>query len=204
MLHVAVALLLASDPPAVTELKAKSLRLIGRFSGAHACPTEPRVALTNAHVVDLQPFDAEVPTFGYAWSDGNGGYGFVSPIRGRLEAMRDLAAVEPYADGDTFRGGTFVIAPVAPKVGDRVYLLGYDWRKPKTTMSDDVIEAKVTNVVAAHVLFFPSGKPGSSGSCIVNEAGQVVAINEGSYEADSKENVGIGVGVWGSLKEPPQ
>jgi S1-C subfamily serine protease len=53
-------------------------------------------------------------------------------------------------------------------------------------------------------MFYPSGKPGSSGSCIVNDAGEVVAINEGGYETDDKDEVGLGVGVWGGLHKTPE
>ena len=69
---------------------------------------------------------------------------------------------------------------------------------------EDVIEAKVVRIVALHVLFVPSGQPGSSGSCVVNEAGEVVAINEGGYTADDGGDAGLAVGVWGNLWRMPE
>lgn len=53
------------------------LRLIGRFSTAHACPYgDGRYALTAAHVIDPRPFDLSVPAFAVRWSDGNGHSGW--------------------------------------------------------------------------------------------------------------------------------
>lgn len=187
-----------------------SLRLIGRFSSAHACPVEPRVALTNGHVIDPRPFDLTVPLVPYAWSDGTGASGFLAPLRdatghvleSAIERGRDLARVEPLFPGDVFPN-PLPLAQAPPMAGDRLWLLGYSWENRKRAMADDVIEARVTRVVALHVIFTPSGQPGSSGSCLVNDAGEVVAINEGGYETDAKEEAGLAVGVWGSLSRMP-
>lgn len=204
-----LALLLAAQPPAADALVKSSLRLLGRWSGAHACVVGPRLALTNGHVIDLRPYDNDIPPFPYAYSDGAGNAGFVVPTtdkEGRvtgLERARDLATVEPLRADDVF-ANPLRVAREAPKVGDRVFLLGYSWKDKKSLLGDDVISAKVTRVVALHVAFYPSGQPGSSGSCLVNEAGEVVAINEGSYPTDDKDEVGISVGVWGDLARMPQ
>lgn len=209
MLSLALVLFIAAPSPAVDALTKGSLRLLGRFSGAHACPTEPRIALTNGHVIDLRPFDADVPAFPYAYSDGAGNSGFLVPTTDKdgrttgLERGRDLATVEPLREGDVF-ANPLRVASNPPQTGDRVFLLGFSWKNKKSLLDDDVIEAKVTRVVALHVAFYPSGQPGSSGSCIVNEAGEVVAINEGAYSTDDGDEVGLGVGVWGNLSRLPQ
>jgi trypsin-like peptidase len=178
-----------------------TLRLIGRFSSAHACPIEPRVALTNGHVIDMRPFDRDVAPFPYAWSDGTGASGFLVPLE--LERGRDLARVQPLREGEVFPH-PLRVAQLAPEAGDRVWLLGYSWANRKRAMEDDVIEARVMRVVALHLIFVPSGRPGSSGSCLVNDAGEVVAINEGGYETDAKDEAGLAVGVWGVLARMPE
>lgn len=221
----------AAPPPAVQKLTEGSLRLVGRFGAGHACPIEPRVALTNGHMVDPRPFDVSVALVPLAWSDGTGASGFLAPLRGpegrvlegAVERARDLARVEPLAAGDVFPH-PLRLAQLAPVAGDRVWLLGFDWGSSKSAMADDVIEARVTRVVALHVMFRPAGKPGSSGSCVVNEAGEVVAINEGGFEtgaamplamllrlyagvarpATSDDVAGLAVGVWGSLSAMPK
>lgn len=208
MIALALTLML-SPPPAVDALVKSSLRLLGRWSGAHACPLEPRYALTNAHVVDIRPFDQDIPPFPYAYSDGAGNAGFLVPTTDKdgrvtgLERGRDLASVEPLREGQVF-ANPLPVAREAPKVGDRVYLLGYSWKSKKSLLDDDVIEAKVTRVVALHLGFYPSGQPGSSGSCLVNEAGEVVAINEGAFSTDDGDEVGLAIGVWGDLSRMPE
>src|SRR3990167_2042775 len=41
------------------------LSLFGRFTFAHGCPIAADRVLTNAHVLDLRPFDREMPLFPY-------------------------------------------------------------------------------------------------------------------------------------------
>jgi S1-C subfamily serine protease len=53
-------------------------------------------------------------------------------------------------------------------------------------------------------MFIPSGKPGSSGSCVVNEWGEVVAINMGGYSTDDGDEAGLAIGVWGDLARMPK
>src|SRR5512140_1445732 len=65
------------------------LRVIGRFAIAHACPLAPTVALTNAHVVDLRPFDAAWPYYPMPASDGEGHDGIV--VADKADQFRDLA-----------------------------------------------------------------------------------------------------------------
>lgn len=202
MLTLALTLLLTAPPPAVAALTRGTLRLVGRFSGGHACVISPRLALTNGHIVDPRPFDKDVPLLPYTYSDDDGGEGVVVPIPGRLEQSRDLAAMEPMNEADEFKH-YLPVAKERPKPGDRVWILGYDWSNKKTALADDPIEAKVTRVVALHINFYPSGQGGSSGSCVVNEAGEVVGINEGAWPTDDGE-AGTAVGVWGVYKDKLQ
>lgn len=177
------------------------LRLMGRHASAHACPIEPRLALTSGHVIDLRPFDRDIGLFPYGWSDGFGNSGWVVPQS--VEMARDLGRMTPFREGDTFPH-VLPVAEVAPALGSRIWLLGYRWDGRKNALGEDVIEAKVTRIVANHLIFIPAGKPGSSGSCVLNDAGQVVGINEGAFTTDDKDEAGLAVAVWGVLKDPPK
>jgi len=169
------------------------LRLVGDTYSAHACPISATEALTNKHVA--------APS--YSWSSYHWSAGGVSGLLKTvlLDDSRDLAKME--AVGQPFPAW-YVVAAHAPKPGDKVVLLGYSWKSKKSALADDRIEAKVTRIVANHLLFFPSGLGGSSGSCVLNEAGEVVAINEGSFATDDHEMAGLAVGVWEKLAVIPE
>lgn len=178
------------------------LRLVGRYSAAHACPVEPRLALTSGHVVDLRPFERGVPLMPYGWSDGLTGSGWLMPIE--VEAARDLGRMEPLGKDDTFPH-VLPVAPVPPSPGARVWLLGYRFDNPKNVMSEERVESHVTRIVANHVFYAPAGHPGSSGSCVLNDAGEVVGIVEGGFPTDDKSaEGGFAVGVWGALIGVPK
>lgn len=186
----------AAQPPVALDYV---LRLIGRHASAHACPISPRLALTSAHVVDLRPFDSGIGLFPYGWSDGFGFFGWVTPLS--VESARDLARIEPLS-GDNFPH-PIPVAKVVPMPGDRVWFLGYRFDNPKNVMAEERVEARVTRIVASHVFYVPAGHPGSSGSCVLNDAGEVVGIVEGGFTTEEHEEGGFAVGVWGELIEPP-
>lgn len=173
------------------------LRLIGRHASAHACAVGPRLALTSGHVIDPRPFDRDVPLTPYGWSDGLTGSGWLSPLS--VEIARDLGRMEPLKKDDTFPH-VLPVAQVAPQPGARVWFLGYKFNSPKDVMSEERIESHVTRIVANHVFYAPSGHPGSSGSCVLNDAGEVVGIVEGGFGTEDKDaEGGFAVGVWGDL-----
>jgi hypothetical protein len=187
------AMYLGSCPASWAADTANILRLMGENSAGHACPISATEALTNKHIA-VRGYE----WIKYQWSAGNAS-GVVKTVQ--VDDSRDLAKVE--AIGQAFPGW-YVIAKQSPKAGDRVVILGYSWRSKKSAMADDRIEAKVTRVVANHVVFHPSGLGGSSGSCVLNELGEVVAINEGSFPTEDRELAGLAVGVWGELHRIPE
>jgi hypothetical protein len=74
--------------------------------------------------------------------------------------------------------------------------LGYRW-DGEHFFQPRIIRAKVLRVVAGHVVYEPGGQPGSSGSCVLNAQGQLVAINAFSgMDASSGAGVGVWEGIW--------
>lgn len=60
-------------------------------------------------------------------------------------------------------------------------------------------------VILAAVAMFCGSAPGSSGSCVLNDAGEVVGIVEGGFPTDDKSaEGGFAVGVWGALIGVPK
>lgn len=163
------------------------LRLSNGNNLAHACPISMDKALTNRHVTSA----------GNQWIWG---VGDAEQFRGIAETgeasnFRDLGSVHPVT-AQRFPQW-YPVAKTAPKAGDRIYFVGYDWRKGNDGFSPRTFEAKVLRIFNGQLVFKSAGAPGSSGSCILNEAGETVAINQGGKEMEDKQEDGIGVGVWG-------
>jgi hypothetical protein len=167
------------------------IALIGRYTMGHACPVGPYEALTAAHVVDMRPFDREAPLSGARWSAGQ--------MSGRISATAVVAEedIGIVTSKDPFPPH-YERAEKAPEVGDTLWLVGFDWRSREKGFAERVLEVKVTRIVAGHVIFDPSGEPGSSGSCILDKDAKLVAINIAGKGVgfQRREEVGIGVGVW--------
>lgn len=159
------------------------VRLIGKTSLAHACPLSSDRAITNAHVANES----------YVWSVGDAS-GTVA-IADRTSPFRDLAWIKP--EGGKFPRW-FPIAAQPPQPGEELFFVGYDWRKQDQAFAVRVFKVKALRVIGGHLAYKPAGEPGSSGSCVVNSRGEIVAVNAGAIELQDKNRVGVGVAVWGS------
>jgi S1-C subfamily serine protease len=164
------------------------LRLTNGTSLAHACPISMDRALTNRHVV------SGASEWVWGIDDGERYHGLVDFAAS--DEFRDLAVVKPITVMRFPRW--YTISKTAPAIGERIYFIGYDWRSHKEAFAPKVFDAKVTRLVNGQLIFDSPGKPGSSGSCILNEAGEVVAINQGAKDTENSSLAGLGVGVWGS------
>lgn len=169
------------------------LRLIGngpagQMFTAHACPLGTGIAFTNTHV----------SVAGALQWDAAGVTGVLDTVT-LSDRYRDLTAVRPLASAFP---RAYPVARSAPAVGEKVWFLGYDYRKAKDAYKPRAFEVRVVNVVAGTVFYHPTGPRGSSGSCVLNAAGEVVAINRGGGDLDNGDAVGIGVGVWGDRVKP--
>lgn len=167
------------------------LRVVGRFASAHACPVSETLALTSAHVTDLRPFDMALPAFPAAWSDGAGREGWLRPLR--VEVARDLALMQ----SDVAFARHYAVAATPPVAGEKLWTLAYDWRRWASMYGPRVLDVRVLRVVARTVIFAPELYPGSSGACVLNASGEVVAVNAAVHRADDSRAVGVAVGVWG-------
>jgi len=181
------------ERPAVDDM----LRVIGRFTIAHACPVVvggEQFLLTNSHVVDERPFDPAIGAYPVRWSDGHGNEGLAEPERVYVSADIALLRVT-LATGPIARW--FNVAAFAPKPGDRVSVLGYRWEGGDHVMEDRRIDARITRVIAGHAVYDRGGHPGSSGGCVLNDADEAIGVNALHIPAGLGESAGVAVGVWG-------
>lgn len=166
------------------------LALMGDGGMAQACPIAPDAALTNAHVVgkDYERF---------IW-ESRGRIGLLgAPSSTIKDRFRDLARVAPQ-DGTTFPHW-YAVAKEAPKAGDKVRFRGWDFRKRRDAFAARDFDSVVLRVVNGHVIYHPPGVRGTSGSCVLNAGGEVVAVNAFGHSTEDQSEVGGGVGVWGEL-----
>lgn len=173
------------------------IAMVGLMTLAHGCPIAPDEALTNVHVAGID-FDKDAKP--YMWE----ARGVIGLLGGRdltkRNKFRDLAHVRPYkSEFPMF----YPIASKAPEVGEKVWFLGYDWRKRRDAFSPRTFSAEVIRVRAGHLVFYRPGVAGSSGSCVVNAQGEAVAVNQGGHPIDDglSEGVGFAVGIWPPLLE---
>jgi hypothetical protein len=150
---------------------------------AHVCPVGPKEAFTAFHVAVFNPFDEDIYPISLFWKHG------VLRATTVIRSL-DVARVVPISGSDFEY--YFQISPVDPKVGDTLYITGYNQNKEMTTVTAKV---KVLNIIAGTTLLYDKTPgPGSSGSCLFNEEGEVVGINH-SYRTASNGRP-YGIGTW--------
>ena len=204
MLRGLIALLFAAGvvgggkPPDKWDRVGGIVRLQGRFGSGHACPIAPTLALTNAHMVDFREpteviMDGNVlppnpPPYRFESLDtASSGSTWVKAV-----AMReDLAILE----GEFKR--FYPLAAECPLPDEKVINLAYSLDDKKGTLRPKVIESKVLVSVAGKIEYDESGSFGSSGSCVLNERDEVVAINSQVLIFPDKSMHGQGVLVCG-------
>jgi len=186
MLALLMLLAAAPEPPDTSAI----LRLIGRFGAGHACPIEAEVALTAAHVPDVSPLDREVPLWPYRF-EGGGTVGVVEP-QGVMSAV-DLAVMRPQQPFARW----YKRASEPPAVGERLWLLAYDWRSRKAIYADRVMSGRVLRVVAGHIMLDEEVPGGASGSCVLNEAGDVVGVVTWGQRTEDQRTAAVAAAVFG-------
>lgn len=172
------------------------LRLVGRFGIAHACPFDSgQYAWTSAHVVDLRPFDDTRP-FGARWEDGIGESGTLEV----LYVLRDSdLALIARNDGKKW-DRAYPSATEPPKPGDRIHIEGYSYKNKRTAFGPQYHGGEVLRVLADNLVLDENSRQGSSGGCVLNDRGEVVALPTwGPIHMDNQEQVAIAVGVWSSI-----
>jgi hypothetical protein len=190
-LALALALLVAS--PAVAKDKkdinfGPMLHLIGRHGLAHACPIGPDVVVTSAHVIDIKPFDGDVPLFPYSFSTETQ-EGWVRPVAASVTS--DIAIMEPTKPLDAY----YPIATVRPKPGDKVFWVGYSYKR-KEGLQETRFDATVVGVLAGHIIADEMPLPGSSGGCVLNENEEAVGIVSWDVSADDGKGFLVGPAVF--------
>ena len=184
-----LAMVAAGDSQRVPDTS-KILSLSGRMSAAHGCPVAPWLVVSNAHVFDFVPTNTEFPLISYraespSWS------GEVKGIWTSWAA--DYALGAPSTD----LPGFYPLAKEAPKPGERLWWIGYDWKNTRRAFERKVMSGEVVRDFAGSIVIDEKTFPGSSGSCVLNANGEAVGIIMGTMELDNSDVVTVAVGLWG-------
>jgi hypothetical protein len=161
-------------------------------SVGHACPVSATEAFTADHVSVERTDPVTGVVVPFMWGDRGGNSGVA--VWRWSDWRRDLAFVVSI-DGQ-FAGGWFRIAKELPKVGEAVVIVGYDFDAGAV---DKPVRARVLSVQAGHFTYDDTPGPGSSGSCVLNEAGEIVGINVWGFGG-----VGAGVLLAGDWSDVPK
>jgi hypothetical protein len=157
---------------------------------AHVCPINEFQAFTARHVAyDHNIFTDVITPRPMIFKTAEGKPGTI--LAEFYDMRRDLAMVATY--GGEF-SGWYPIAETVPEAGDRIWLQGYN---VKDGMLTERFETVVLSPDIAGQLRF-SGSPmgGSSGSCVLNEDNELVAVNTSYYPYRDGLDMGfIGSGV---------
>lgn len=140
----------------------------------HICPVGPYFALTADHVFPA----SGLIRFKRGWL-----------VRYNWDSALDLAG--GMLKWERF-GSWFTISKRVPRVGGVVRIIGYDNIRRRTQR---VVRARVTEVGGGIMEFDLSPGPGSSGSCILDEAGEVVGINTSMRTWGDGRRTGVGTVV---------
>ena len=172
----------------------------GKKSFGHACPISKTEALTAEHVSTITRFNGTQVIFPLIWSDTEGGHGTVMEFMS--DSRRDLSYVR-VDEGEFAR--FFTVAKSEPMVGSHVLIVGFDFKKG---IIPRLVWARVLNITAGVLTYDDTPGPGSSGSCVLNEQGEVVAINIGQFNIDNySKPVGLGhliTGEWAAFPKKYQ
>ncbi len=178
----------AGTPPDLTRV----MQVFGEYTMAHACPISPDRALTAMHVVMVKDEQDHTSMLPLRWSqDADVPGATVVPSRGYSRDDLVLLEVKPATTRYYARATT------APKVGERLWWVAYDWRDKRRAFAERVMDGRVARIVAGHLIMDTITFPGSSGSCVLNERGEVVALVSFGKGLDDNEEVAGFIGVWG-------
>lgn len=192
MLSVVVMLLLGGAKVQVDTTGVTLVR--GQDGWGQVCPISPTQAWTAQHVTTERTVLGDDKSLPMIFAAPDGQQGTVEQVY--YDKRRDLALVEAVM-------GTFPVyyklATEAPKKGDRVTLVGLD---------DDYLPKRavqrIRSLPAGSLVYDGSPGPGSSGSCVLNEAGELIGINESARSRGDNWFRGMGWALYGPWSEVPE
>jgi hypothetical protein len=167
----------------------------------HACPINATDALTADHVALKDMFingsEGKFAPF-VVWGDELGNTGTAQWQWS--DKRRDLSMIRTVPNTPTF-SASLRRAVEVPAVGSKVYVVGYDFKTtdPGTGgLGDYTLEATVTGIRAGVLVYSSTPGGGSSGGCVLNNRGEIVAVNVAMIASE-----GLGLLVVGPWAEVP-
>jgi trypsin-like peptidase len=179
-------------PPVPIEVGSIALSTHGGFG--HACPISAGLALTARHVIDPRPFDPETPLQPGRWNDEDGHEGIFLPLN--VARDRDLGLITgefPH---------WYEIAKAPPKRGERLRIVGFEWQKKGRFLAPKVWTVEYLRQTGGMLIVSENPDSGSSGSCVLNEAGEVVGIEVWGFEVNGLKVGGVVKVVGEGFKAP--
>jgi V8-like Glu-specific endopeptidase len=166
--------------------------VIGPRSSAQGCPVGPREAITAGHVAAATNALGQARLQAYRGENSEwAGY-----LEAQMASDYEDAGLLRVAEGHPDFPSWYTVAGKAPALGERLWWVGYDWRKQKTAYQPQVFSAKVVTIRAGNIVLDTQAIPGSSGSCVLNAQGQVVGLLVWGHEMNDARGTAVVVGLW--------
>lgn len=154
-----------------------SIALITPSGGGHGCPVDG-VVVTAAHVMCEKPGECGRAS----WSSR--GYSGMAEVH-RPSTYLDIVILTTY-------GGPVVDLPRGTvEVGDVVFWYEYDFRTRKNALRARRRFANILRIVAEHAVLDEVPVSGGSGSCVLNERGEVVGLITAAFDTDDEKGAGL-------------
>jgi hypothetical protein len=184
-------LILAPQPtPAKADPGPYTFAIISPWGFAHGCAVNG-ATVTNRHVVDpVGKIGSEPPVMFFRYEVPGSHVGIGKGVA--ISPASDLAEVvlnRPPKD--------YAILAPAPKIGDRLTWVEYDFRKTKDILKPRVRTARITHEVAGHLILDKAPTPGASGGCAYLDDRTVVGIIMAYVPAKDGDPAGMVLSLYG-------
>lgn len=182
-----------APPPEVLRI----ISVVGQSTMGHACPVMDGLAITAGHVAISQRLFGDPAQNAYRGESTDWKGYLTAKFASDYEDAGFLASESPFPY-------QFKFAMRPALVGERLWWVGFDWRKKGQAGARRVFSGKVVSTPAGAIFFDVPTDPGSSGSCVLDADGKIVGVIAWAMGLQDQNSAAVAVGLWAPWFKVPQ